>query len=613
MPCPKETPAPADRRRSESAPLGRAAGLVAAAAVIAAGAAAVRGGGFTPDATQPPVDHAVQSPNDCSSCHGNFESSSHHEPHPTWAGSMMANASRDPLFWAALDVANHDLPEIGDFCLRCHVPTGWLAGRSEPPGGSADGCGLVGNLDQDDHDFSGVSCHLCHRMMVNPDPPSGEDPLYYENGKYWIDDGDCDGEGEPCRRGPYDYPLGGGDVPPPHPWAFSQLHVDPDICGNCHNVTNPVVTLIDENGLDTGLPFPIERTFREWQASDFSTPGASFQSCQGCHMPLALPSPVYACVFEQNDRTGELPVHQFAGGNAWVPRVLRDEYIALAGRADSYDATIAWTLDMLQNRSAEVELLAPTFVPPESELAVDVRVTNLSGHKLPTGYFEGRRMWIQLEVRDGAGALVLESGAYDPLTGALGDDPQLKVYHREAGIWDHLGTGACDTEDALGDPMFHFVLDDCVAVDNRIPPAGFTAGADPEVKPVAYAYPETSPGSGVLVHWDLTPYAVTLPPGTPSPLTVAARLYYQTTTDEYVGFLRDQAVTHGFPDDCLPRASGSTPMMSRGEIVHDMWTRYDRAPPVEMGSAVRTVAVTDAIFYDGFENGDTTAWSATTP
>ena len=29
-------------------------------------------------------------------------------------GPAMANATRDPLFWAALDVANHDVPGAGD-------------------------------------------------------------------------------------------------------------------------------------------------------------------------------------------------------------------------------------------------------------------------------------------------------------------------------------------------------------------------------------------------------------------------------------------------------------------------------------------------------------------
>lgn len=578
-------------------------------ALLATGVAAVRGGGFTPGGTQPPVTHPVVSPNNCVLCHGDFNPLGHTEPYPTWAGSMMANASRDPLFWAALDVANHDLPGIGDFCLRCHVPTGWLAGRSEPPGGTPDGCSLQGNLDEDDADFSGVSCHLCHRMMVNASPPPGEAPVYYENGQFWIDDGEC--SGDPCRRGPYDYPPG---VPPPHDWAFSQYHVDPDICGNCHNVTNPVKNLIDENGDDTGIRFPIERTFDEWQSSTYGTPGPGFAGCQDCHMPQAAGSPIFACAQQQNDRTGNLPVHQFAGGNAWVPAVLRDEYPALgSARAESFDATIAWALDMLQNQSAEIELRAPTEVPPGEDLAIEVEVTNLSGHKLPTGYFEGRRMWIALEVRDGDGELVLASGVYDPLTAVLADDPQLKVYQRQAGIWNHLGAGECDHSDALGDPMFHFVLNDCVILDNRIPPAGFTGGTDPELGPVGYSYPETAPGSGVLVHWDVTDYLAAVPADAPSPLTVTAALYYQTTTREYVEFLRDQALANGFPDDCLPRASGSTPRMSRGEILHDIWTRYGKAPPVLMRSATVEVVVDRTIFADGFESGGIAAWSNSQP
>ena len=108
-------------------------------------------GPFTDEGTQPlSLSHSLRSPGRCGRCHGDFEPSSNHEPSPTWAGSMMANASRDPLFWAALDVANNDLPGVGDFCLRCHVPQGWLAGRSEPPNGSTDGCSLLGKIDAND-------------------------------------------------------------------------------------------------------------------------------------------------------------------------------------------------------------------------------------------------------------------------------------------------------------------------------------------------------------------------------------------------------------------------------------------------------------------------------
>ena len=546
--------------------------------------AAAEAGDVTPNGTQPVVTHPILSPINCQLCHGDF-AATNTEPYPTWSGSMMANSARDPLFWAALDVAENDLPGIGDFCLRCHTPSAWLAGRSEPPGGSTDGCGLLGNLDEPNNDFDGVSCHLCHRMMVNTNPPPGEQEVYSENAQFWIDDEDCSNPGSgPCRRGPYDYP--GGVSQPPHEWEFSPYHVESTICGTCHNITNPVLTLIDENGMDTGLPYPIERTFMEWQQSDFAA-GGSAQTCQSCHMPDATEGPVYACAFEETDRVGDLPVHQFVGGNTWVPEMLKGEYPAL-DRSDAFDATIAWATDMLQNRSALVELIAPPQAVAGEDLEVAVRVTNLSGHKLPTGYVEGRRMWLNVTARDAEGDLIWESGGYDSVTADLDLDAQIKIYHAEPGIWDLNGTGECDTEDAMGRPQFHFAINNCYAVDNRIPPLGFTGGDNIEIQPVNYSYPETFPGSGVLVNYDVTDYQIPIPVAAALPLTLEARLFYQTSTKDYIEFLRNEAVSNGFPDDCLPRSTG-LPTESRGEILYDMWERYGRSPPVDMASDMTSV------------------------
>lgn len=588
----------------------RRAGLAAAGVVQVGVVVAVFAGGVTPKGTQPPVLFPILSPENCSSCHGDFDAANNVEPFPTWAGSMMANASRDPLFWAALDVANHDVPGVGDFCLRCHLPTGWLDGRSEPPAGSVDGCAMVGNIDDSDNDFSGVSCHLCHRMMENESPPPGEQGLYFENGQYWIDDENCPTGSGPCRRGPYDF--GAGVPTPPHAWAFSPYHQDAGMCGNCHNVTSPTESLIDAAGTDTGIPFPVERTYREWQQSDFAIDGAGRRDCQSCHMPDATEDPVFACLFQEINRTGDLPVHRFVGGNTWVPEILKGEYPNL-GRADNFDATIAWAEDMLRNQAASLALTAPATVSTSGPLGVSVRVTNLSGHKLPTGYAEGRRMWLGLKVTDATDTVVFESAAYDDATGTLTVDEQAKVYERAAGIWNLNGTGACDVTDAGGDHIFHFVRSNCIAKDNRIPPAGFTGGADPETQPVGHVYPETSPGSGVLVNFDDTIYSVPLPAGVASPLTVEARLLFQTTSKEYVTFLRDQAVDNSFPDDCITRSSGVPAGQSRGELMFDLWQAYGRSAPVEMLIDSAVVAIPDAIFADGFEVGGTSAWSVTVP
>jgi hypothetical protein len=48
----------------------------------------------------------------------------------------MAQAGRDPLMWAALEIANRDAPNSGEYCLRCHTPKGWLEGHSQAADGS---------------------------------------------------------------------------------------------------------------------------------------------------------------------------------------------------------------------------------------------------------------------------------------------------------------------------------------------------------------------------------------------------------------------------------------------------------------------------------------------
>ena len=561
---------------------------------------------ITSNGTQPPLYYDLSPPGVCSGCHGGTDNGHNVRPVTTWSGSLMANAGRDPLFWASLDVANNDVPGIGEWCLRCHSPGGWLEGRATPPTGSPDGCGLFGEIDSTDNDFEGLECSFCHRMQVNPSPPPGQQSVYYENGQYWIDDTSCPTSFEPCRKGPYNY--AGGLPQPPHGWEKSPYHFNSDNCGNCHNVTNPILTLIDSNGIDTGILVPVERTYKEWEQSSYSPTGSNHLTCQNCHMPDATHDPAYPSISPEINRTGDLPIHELAGGNAWVPQVLKGDYPNL-GRGGQYDATTAWAVEMLE-RSATVEISLPNPVQASGDLEIGVRVTNLGGHKLPTGYPEGRRMWLDVLLRDGAGATIWQSGAWDPITGALAQDPQLKVYEVKPGIWDHNGTGTCDASDSSGNPLFHFALNNCIVLDNRIPPAGFTGMNDIETRPVNYTYPETSPGSGVLVNFDDTSYTVPIPGSFGDNLTVEATLQYQTTSDDYVECLLAQAVDNGFPDDCIPRSTGQ-PDMSRGEILHDMWARYDRAPPVAM--AMASISISFELFSDGFETGDTTEWAETTP
>ena len=618
-------------------------GGVAALGVALTLSAASRSGGvagvidFTPHGTQPGLLSAMESPSACFSCHRDFSgtSASDFMPHNTWGGSMMAHAARDPVFWAALDVANADVPGVGDYCLRCHTPTGWLEGRvSKTPGGGRingeNGCSLTGDhtaFEGKGNDYAGLTCHFCHRMTeTGPDgevAPSG-------NGNFWVDDAlNCetpDGVyGGPCRHGPYKYSAN-DPLTPPHGWVYSPFLDNGPACGSCHDVSTPFTsagplkTLILPDGTDSGIPMPIERTFTEWRSSDYADlifrnrMGDDFDfdpqlargaTCQDCHMATSGDPAARACnMHDDGARAGDLSVHEFVGANTWVPAIIRGEYGAgLSGvedRIDDLSRTIVRARHMLTERSARIETTVAPFVPGSNQLQVSVKVTNLAGHKLPTGYAEGRRMWLHVTAHwPGDKAPFWQNGAWDPQTGALDMDAQTRVYETKQGIWN-AQTQVCEIVDSQGRPQFHFALNNCIAKDNRIPPLGFTGGSSLETRPVGHSYPETAPGSGRLVNHDVAAYTVPVPPHVSGPVTVTATLRFQISSDDYIRFLKNQAEERNFqPENTMCSTGPGRPFdvgpqdKTRGQFIYDLWNdpEYGRSPPEDMVSHGATVTV----------------------
>jgi len=92
--------------------------------------------------------------------------------------------------------------------------------------------------------------------------------------------------------------------------------------------------------------------------------------------------------------------HWFVGANAMVPTMLGAPTHAEMARENL-------------RASATIEFVSPPDRVKRGEfVTIAVRVTNVgAGHKLPTGFPEGREMWVDLKVTDAGGKEVYRLGA----------------------------------------------------------------------------------------------------------------------------------------------------------------------------------------------------------
>ncbi|MHC4765618.1 MAG: Ig-like domain-containing protein [Planctomycetota bacterium] len=513
---------------------------------------------FDQPGSQPFESGVLNPPEACEVCHGNYEPA--YEPYFNWQGSMMAQASRDILFEANMAIANQDAPDSGDLCLRCHLPRGWLQGRSVPTDGSA----------MLPEDMSGLACDFCHRL-VDPfyepgvSPPEDQailadlsmPPSNFGNGQYVIDP-------TGARRGPF------SDATSGHPILVSPFHREAALCGTCHDVSNPA---FETDGEGNYVPntfdlmagdfsphtlAPVERTYSEWFYSDYNTPMGVFapefggnldyvSTCQDCHLRDVTGE---GCGFGNPPTREDLPLHDMTGGSTWLPGLLGTMFPGEVNEA-ALAAGIERARYMLQN-AADMTL-------DQIDEDLVVTIVNNTGHKLPTGYPEGRRAWINVKFYDAGMALISESAAYDPGTGELGHDPEAKIYEIKPGL-DEVTAPIVGVDPG---PSFHFVLNNTVYKDNRIPPRGFNNANFESFGGghVGYSYADGN-------YWDDTYYVV--PPGAAS---AEVTLYYQSTSKEFVEFLRDENFTN-----------------SKGQELYDLWNENDKCPPEVMQTA--TIAVT---------------------
>ncbi len=292
-------------------------------------------------------------------------------PYTEVMSSLMGLAARDPYFLAAVrrELANRPGHDTEATCLKCHAPVGY----AEDP---------KLTLDELEHDprpaaalaRDGTGCLGCHAMQA------GE--LRRDRVTFGM-----------LPQPLADAMLAMSKTRPVPSAAIAQS----ELCGTCHTVT--IGGLLEQ------------ATFLEWQASSFAR-GDDARTCQSCHQPSGDPdtndlSPI-ATPF--STRPPNAPArddyrhHELRGGNAYMLSQLATHASWLAAApAEELAAARASTTHFLTS--------AASLAMTRDRNTVHVTVTNLTGHKLPTG-FPTRRMWLHAVAVDAQGAIVFESGSH---------------------------------------------------------------------------------------------------------------------------------------------------------------------------------------------------------
>jgi hypothetical protein len=104
---------------------------------------------------------------------------------------------------------------------------------------------------------------------------------------------------------------------------------------------------------------------------------------------------------------------------------------------------------------------------------VDVKVTNLAGHKFPSGY-PARRAWVELLLTNAAGDTLYRNGAWDSSYEVVGHDAQWEPHHDVITAADHVQIYEMVMGDVNGDKTTVLERADVKLKDNRLVPELFS-------------------------------------------------------------------------------------------------------------------------------------------
>ena len=507
-------------------------------------------------------------------------------PFSEWRYSMMGLAGRDPVFFAQLDSERSAFPElapeIDNKCLSCHAPMGqrqWkhdfgadslfpLEAAKAESGTKLDAYGALSR--------DGVSCVICHQM----DPKDLGDPKTY-GGKFNLI------EKSDHVFGPYEKTT---------TWAMEQAigltpkhgpHMsDSKLCASCHTIALPALDVgkkysskefRDAVAAVPARGFHEQTTYLEWKNSRFSTENIINQktqrSCQDCHMPKTfdgaklkfkianIEDDTFPPVdhrakddlirLEPRDSFSRHALHginlftqEMFNQNPWLLGVSRkDNLIPGPNVVSGYDIANESAKQMAREQTATVEIMSAKRTG--KSLISKVKVTNLTGHKFPTGV-NFRRAFIEFKV-ESAGKTLWMSGGTDSwgVIGTFANDkftPLKTEFLRDNAFQPHRQKIEREDEvqiyesliaDSNGNLTTSFLSLKNLVKDNRLLPQGWRVdGPDSDLtRPMAIGTDiDFRDGEGS----DTVIYDIPLDLPADQKVTVSATLYYQSLPPYYL-------------------------------------------------------------------------------
>jgi len=326
----------------------------------------------------------------------------HEEIYREWSISAHRWSSMDPAFQAIQGVmAKQNGPESTRYCGGCHDPASLFAGTK--------------NIFTEDlssiHGYNeGVSCLVCHSIRKTDLKGNAnyvvDQPERY---LYEVDDG-------ALAKGVSDFLIRA--YPRRHLEVFSKrLFKTPEYCAACHK------QFIDEEVNKVGW-VQLQNQYDNWRKSKWNPEGQPDKvvECRECHMPLQPSDDPAAGDDLDSYRTaddGKHRDHRFIAANTFVPAVLK-----LDGWEKQQELTVAWlqgkrdipeiAYKWAKGPAVDIAIQAPDSTRPGEPIDIRVVITsNKVGHDFPTGPLDIIQSWINLEVTDDQGNVLLSSGGVD--------------------------------------------------------------------------------------------------------------------------------------------------------------------------------------------------------